>query len=385
MFVIGFFSFSASLLIQPVREEFAVNLEQVMDSLTYATLAGFFIMPLAGLLADKLPVRWLMAAGLLVYSLGLYALAQSHSITEYVFIFAFTMAIANSFAGSLPASTVISRWFTTSRGRALGISAIGTSVGGIAIPAIVTWWIADAGWRVSLEYLSLCILLFVLPFVVLTVRGKPQDVGMQAEASTISSSNAVFDSKPLSVADILSNSSFWYISLSLGLLFSTYSSVLANISPYVTNLGHSETRASSVIMAIAIFGFVGKIAFGVAADKFNLRSALWLAQLLALSGFLVLAFEPGFALILVAAMLMGIAAGGMLPVWGAMIAKQFGLLSYGHVMGLMGPVITLCVLPGYSLIGKLFDATGSYTASLLVFAAATVIAGALLLPLKIKE
>jgi cyanate permease len=51
----------------------------------------------------------------------------------------------------------------------------------------------------------------------------------------------------------------------------------------------------------------------------------------------------------------------------------------------MGPVITLCVLPGYSLIGKLFDATGSYTASLLVFAAATVIAGALLLPLKIKE
>ena len=75
----------------------------------------------------------------------------------------------------------------------------------------------------------------------------------------------------------------------------------------------------------------------------------------------------------------------MLPVWGAMMAQAFGLLSYGRAMGLMGPVITLNILPAYVVMGRMFDATGSYTLGLWVFSGAILLAAAFLVPLKIDR
>ena len=74
----------------------------------------------------------------------------------------------------------------------------------------------------------------------------------------------------------------------------------------------------------------------------------------------------------------------MLPVWNAMVARVFGIASFGRAMGVMGPVIALCVMPGFAVVGRLFDATGSYSAGLWLFGAVIGLAAALLLPLKIE-
>lgn len=116
----------------------------------------------------------------------------------------------------------------------------------------------------------------------------------------------------------------------------------------------------------------------MAADKINLKLGLWIAMTLVFIAFLILASEPGYPLMLVAAGLMGLAAGGMLPVWGALMARVFGLVSYGRAMGLMGPLITLSVLPSFAVVGRLFDATGSYRSSLLDFAGVIAVATLLL-------
>ena len=137
-------------------------------------------------------------------------------------------------------------------------------------------------------------------------------------------------------------------------------------------------------MAVAIMGLVGKLAFGMAADKLNLKAGLWLAMALVFVSFLLLAGEFGYPLMLVATGLMGLAAGGMLPVWGAMMARVFGLASYGRAMGLMGPLITLMVMPGFVVTGRLFDATGSYRLCLLLFAGIIALATLLLAPLKLS-
>lgn len=382
MFVIGFFTYAVSLLVAPVRDEFGASLEQVMYGLTAGTFIGLVLMPMAGVLVDRLPVRWLMTGGTLCYALGIFGLSHSSSIGQYIVLFGSTMALANAFAGPLCSSAVISRWFTLSRGKALGIAAIGTSVGGVVVPALLSWWLAQDSWRSALEQFALLILAVMLPIVFLTVRGKPSDVGMAPEPD---GQDSVPEDAQLGVGDIARNPRFWYIGLSLGILFSGYTAVLSNITPYATNLGRSAEQASSLIMAIAISGFIGKLLFGAAADKFSLRSGLWAAQALVLAGFLLLALEPGFAGMLLATLSLGLAAGGMLPVWGAMMAQAFGLASYGRAMGLMGPLITLCVMPGFAFVGKLHDISGSYTLSLLIFSGLTLLAACLLLPLRLDQ
>ena len=143
--------------------------------------------------------------------------------------------------------------------------------------------------------------------------------------------------------------------------------------------------SSSLIMVVALAGFAGKLLFGFAADKFSLKAGLWTAQLLVILGFVTLAQEPTYPLMVLASALVGLAAGGMLPVWGAMTAHAFGLASYGRAMGLMGPLITLCIMPAFPLVGRLFDLSGSYVSSLYLFAGVTVVAAALLLPLNLDQ
>jgi MFS family permease len=95
--------------------------------------------------------------------------------------------------------------------------------------------------------------------------------------------------------------------------------------------------------------------------------------------------EPGFSLLLVAAGAIGFAAGGMVPVWGAMMAQIFGLISFGKAMGLMGPLLTVCIVPGFTLIGRLVDTHGDYTFALLIFAITVFLGALLLLPLSLEN
>jgi MFS family permease len=385
LFVVGFFTYAVSLLVAPVRETFGASLEQVMYSLTVATFIGMVLTPLAGVLIDRLSVRWLMAAGTLFYGLGLLALARTSSIGQYIAVFSITMSVANCFAGPMCGSAVIARWFTVSRGRALGLAAVGTSVGGVLVPALVTRWLEQGGWQGAVENFALVVLLVMLPLVVLTVRGRPADVGLAPESDGSGEAAAAALPDPqLGLRDIAASGRFWFIAVCLGLLFSVYSATLSNITPYAVNLGRSSEQASALIMAVAIGGLVGKLLFGMAADRFDLRAGLWAAQILVIAGLLLLALEPSYGVMLLAATLLGLAAGGMLPVWGAMVAQAFGLASYGRAMGLMGPVITLCVMPGFAVMGRLYDVSGSYTSGLYLFAALTVVGAALLLPLRLQ-
>ncbi|MEH6519075.1 MAG: MFS transporter [Halioglobus sp.] len=383
MAVVGFFSYSVSLLTPLIREEFGASLQEVMYSLTAGIFAGMVLQPLAGIMLDRYPTRWIMTGGIILLAAGLWVLAQSTSITQYIVIFGLTMALANAFAG-IPASQVsISRWFTSSRGRALGISAVGTSVGGIVVPGLMAWWLVSLGWRGTLENLAICIVLVVLPFVVLTIRGKPADVGLLPEGGK-PGAVAPTGIPELTLKDILRHPGYWQIGLSIGLLFSVYISILSNLAPYATGLGVSAVQASSLIMTVAVMGLVGKLVFGIAADKANLKVGLGTAIALLIIGLLIMASEPGYPLMLVAVGVLGLASGGMLPVWGLLMAKVFGLVSYGRAMGLMGPLISVLVMPGFTIAGWLHGITGSYQLCLLVFAAVLVLAMLAIVPLKLS-
>jgi MFS family permease len=382
MAVVGFFSYAVSLLVASVRAELGVSMEEVMYSLTAGTLFGMVLMPIGGILVDKYPVRWLLTSGLLAFAGGIWILAHTATVWEYVLVFGLTMSVTMSLTGPHATSSTVSRWFTKSRGRALGVSAVGTSLGGVVVPPLFAYWVANDGWRVALENLSLTVLIVVVPLTILSIRGKPSDIGLEPEANDDQSPAS--DSQHYSTKDILAHPAYWYIGGTLGLLFSVYTAILANLTPYVTEAGLSAADASTLIMLIAIFGFIGKVFFGVIADKVNLKLGLWISIGLVVISFLLLAAEPSFALMAVASITMGLATGGMLPVWGAMLAKVFGLASYGRVMGMMGPLITLLVMPSFPIVGRLYDAYGNYQVALLAFCGVCLLAAALLIPLKLE-
>jgi len=383
-FVIGFFTYAVSLLTQPVQESFNVSVEMVMYSLTFGTFLGLVATPITGILIDRISVRRIFVAGILVFALGLWLLAKTATIFQYIVIFGVTMALVNALAGTMISSAVVSRWFTNNRGKALGVAATGTSVGGVVVPGLMTYWLPDYGWRGSLECLAAVLLIVVVPVVFWCIRSWPEGTKNDeavAEHPAAPSSAA----EPLTSKDILANANFWWLSTSLGLLFSTYTAILSNLTPYAAQLGRDNDVASVLIMVVAISGLVGKLLFGAAADIMSHKLALWMAQLLLALGYALLAIAPDYWLVVLACMSIGLAAGGMLPVWGMLTAEIFGLTSYGRAFGLMGPMIIIFVMVGFPLTGRLYDITGSFALCLWIYAGLMVVAAALLMPLRLPK
>ena len=388
MLVLGFFTYTFTLFVTPLREEFGVGLEAVMYSLTLGTLLGLVVSPLSGILIDRVPIRALMTAGCLLVALGFWAMSRSSSIGMFNLIFALTFSIGNGIAGTMPGSAVVSRWFIRSRGRAMGITTIGTSVGGMTLPGLATWWMAESGWRGTLENFALVALFVVTPWVWFNIRSRPSDLGLlpdgvkedpDAPAAPVETGEAP------GMLEIVRRKEFWLIGLSVGFLIAAFSATLANLSPYAVELGASKAQASTLITLLAITGLIGKLIFGAAADRFSLKWGLWASQSLVGVALVLMIIQPPYPLLVFAALCLGFATGGLLPVWNSMMALVFGVNSFGRAMGIMGPLITLFVMPAYVLVGRLHDLQGDYTGSLSVFLLLIVLGIALLAPVTLPD
>ena len=380
MFMTGFMTYAFSSIVIPLQEEFGVGREQVMLSLTATALVGLVLSPIVGAAVDRFSARWLVSLGAVILAGGLFGMSHAQSITQFVIIFGTSVSLSSMLLGPLVVTTTVSRWFAAKRGRALGIAAIGTSMGGILVPCLFGLWLDD-GWRHCLQYLAYCILAILLPFSLMFMRGKPEEMGMIPDGEP-SVENDESPQDHLDVKDILTSGPFWYIGLCIALLFAVYAGMMANLAPFSEGLGQTKQDAVQLIMIVAACGFIGKIIFGFAAEKIKLRTGLWTAVALVMIAMGVFRTEPSYALQMFGAACMGFAAGGMLPVWGAMLAKIFGVVSYGKVMGLMNPLLVIFNMISPVMAGYLADSTGSYIGILTIYMGVLVVSAALLIPLK---
>ena len=392
----GFYTYSFTRLVNPIREAFKTNLEVVMYSPVIGLAMGLVMGPVTGALVDRYSVRAIMSVGALLGALGFYLMSLSTNILMFTLTFGLSMTVTMNLAGAMPANAAVTRWFVANRGQALGFAAIGTSVGGIVYPALVAWWIELFGWRAALQYMAYSTALIILPLIWFNIRDYPHQLGLTADGQMeglaegqtedhAEGSIAAVIKEVMGFRDILREPSFWLLGMSIGLVFSAFSSLTANLDPYASGLGVSPAKISAMLMLLAAAGIVGKISFGMAADHIPLKHGLWGAQALLLAAFVIFVFEPPYPLMLVAATCIGLSTGGMLPVWNAMMARIFGIASFGRAMGAMGPLITLNMLPGFIIVGRLHGITGSYTTGLILYGSVILAAAALLIPLKVPE
>ena len=384
--MVGFFTYVFSLLVLPLQADFGASRTEVMYSMSLSTILGLFVAPAVGFMADKYPIRWLMSAGAVIFGAGLYMLSMTQTLVQFTLLFGLVMAVSNQLLGPICGTATITRWFTDNRGKALGLSATGSSFGGMLLPVLFVSWLGENGdWRGALQNLSYGVILILLPYLVLVMRDAESQSASEASAAEPNAdapAQTGVVSNDYSLKDIVKHPAYWIIGVSIALLFSTYSALLANLTPYISGQGLDKGIAAQTIMILAISGLIGKLLFGYAADKISLRLALTITQGAVITGLVLLAIEPSYPVIAVAIIITGLSTGGMLPVWSALLAAIFGTASYGRVMGLMMPLIVLIVMPGYSLAGYLFDLSGSYSLCFYIFSAAIAVSMPLVALLK---
>mgnify|MGYP002713167117 CR=1 FL=1 len=364
----GAIIYSYSIVMLPFGSEFGASRMTMMLGMTALPLAGAVISPILGSAIDRYSLKGFMIAGSLVLPLGFIVLSFTTAIWQVPLIYALFMSFASLTLGPLTASTLLARWFQNRLGLAMGIAAIGTSVGGFLFPPLIGYLIDTLQWRSAFRIIALILFILTFPATLLVVN-RPQDG--QANTGTDNKSSAkapIGNSRLPDPIKVTKNCNFWLVAGVVSVLFAVYTALLSNLAPFAIEAGISKEQSALLISMVALCGMIGKLIFGVVADYIDLRLALGTAIILLITG-LGFLLGNGYIMLMIGSIAIGCAAGGMLPVWGAILAWLFGAENYGKVMGLMNPAIMPLVMLTPVLTGFIHDKTGSYELAFILFIA----------------
>ncbi|NQV94772.1 MAG: MFS transporter [Sphingomonadales bacterium] len=378
MLLIGATIYSFGLFVNPVEQQFGLSREQA--NLGYvALLVGFALWaPVVGKLLGRFDVRTVSCVGAGSFAAGMVAL----SVTQTPWLLGLLILIPVAFgvvaAGAFTANTVVTRWFFKLRGRALGIVAIATSVGGFIIPPIFAALLTEFGWQLALAIMGIGVGILASLSALLLLRNKPSDIGNvpDGKAADADSIPAV-EQPPLSAAQIGRSRNFWLVAVGVGLLLGSDQAVLTSLVPYGIDRGFTLAEATFLISALTGSAIIGKLILGWLCDRIDKRYLFVVVVACNLAFLAVLLLESGYIQLLIAAAIIGLAVGGVYPVWTSLTADCFGSGSFGIAYGLMNIVAMPCALISVLLAGRSFDQTGSYSFAFAVFITLDILAALL--------
>lgn len=373
---VGFFFYSYGVFFKAIAAEFGDSRLGVSLGLTVTSAVGAIAAPLVGRALDRFPLRRVIGVGAVFMALGFLGLSQVRTPLEFYLVLGLFIGFGASSMGNLATSKLVANWFERRRGMALGIAATGVSLSGVIMPFVTAALIEAYGWRQGFLLYGVFTLVVVVPVVLRMIISKPEDVGLHPDGASQASIMATQGNQPprVSMRDVVRDRNFWAVVGTFGLAFCAMSATLTHMVPRLTDMGHALTTASLVMSLCAGLGVVGKLSFGVLADRLPLRRVLWLILVVQFVGQLVMYTNDTLWVFALGAAIFGYGVGGVVPMHGVVVAKTFGRERFGAVLGLMRPAMFPLQIAGVPFAGWIFDVTGRYDQAFQVFLGVYVVA-----------
>jgi MFS family permease len=212
---------SFGVFVLPVSQDLGLTRAETNTALILFSIGNAIWAPIVGSLLDRLPIRRIMLGCALLMGASLVALGRSQSVWSSAIVIVAPLAIATQGAGILTANTLVVRWFTVHRGRAMAIALTGMSLGGILLPPLIAAAIEQLGWRQTLVAVG-CAVAFTLVALVPIARPEPgpddvESKTTRADGVTSPAREAAANTQPLKATALLRMGQFWTIGVSSAL------------------------------------------------------------------------------------------------------------------------------------------------------------------------
>lgn len=324
---------------------------------------------IAGWVVDRFGPRRLLIAGILMAGAAVAGLG-SISTFPWLYFYYCLNALAFVCGGPLPCQVLISRWFQSARGKAMGIAYLGIGFGGAAAPWISTILVRYVGWQGALHVLGASIVVIALPFALMVKEPPRPEVGRVRDT-------------PTDVWRAFKTLPFALLVLGSMCSIAAVSGTQQNLKLFLSLDRHyAQAEAGRIISLVLVFSIVGRLLMGWLADRVSKKVVMLLIYLIVAAGIPFIFLGKGPTVIAVAAALFGIGLGGDYMILPLMTAEIFGVEVLGRLMGVILTAGGVAEAVSPWLIGRLRDATGTYSKGCLLLIGLAIVGSiaVLLLP-----
>ncbi len=360
------FTYTTNYFILPLEAAEGWSRSAIAFGATLYMLGTAAMMPLIGMLTDRVGVRRVAPVGLVGYGLLCLALALLPARLPVFYTTMLLIALFCSATSGVVFGPFIAARFQRRRGVALSILLSGNAVLLVPLAPILTAAISDHGWRAGYAILGGCALLIGLPSALLATRG--------TSVGTARANGRAHDGA--TIREAMRTATYWKIIL--GVICSTLAlgGFLNQLSPLLVSRGLSTTLAASLMSLFVLMVVIGRVAVGALLDALRPSLVCMLVMAGAAAGAALLLTEaPSPLLCALVVLLLGAAMGAEGDLQAFLLSRHFGLANFAALFGTSAMCTAASLGLGALLFGTLYDRTGNYTAAILIAVGLLLTAG----------
>jgi MFS family permease len=360
--------YTFGIFLKPLAEEFSWSREGISAAFGFAAMMVAVASPLLGYLFDRHRPQRVILPALTIYGCAFAALSLLTPPLWHLYAIFVVLGIVGNGTAQMAYSRAISTWFEERRGLAFAVLMSGSAIGAMLWPPTAQKLVQLVGWRSAALALGVLILAIGIPTVTLFVKERPGTLpGHESLAPGAS------------VRDGLGSRVFWILVVVLFVSSIAQNGAITHLSALLTDRGVTASGGAVALSAMGGASLLGRLVTGWLLDRFAVGRVSFVLLTIAALGAFVLSGANSLALGVLAAVLIGFGMGGEADVTPYLLSRYFGLRSFTTLYGLTWTAYAIAGAIGPMIMGKAFDATGSYEGLLVALAISTFAVGALML------
>ena len=363
--------YTFGVFLKPIAAEFGWSRQAVSSAFGLAALSVATCSPFIGMLLDRFPAQWIIIPCLTVFGCAFLSLSLLTPHLWHLYAVFIVLGIVGNGTAHLAYTRAISTWFVERRGAAFALLMSGGAVGAMVLPVVAQSLINHFGWRLAFSLLGCMVLAIGLP-VGSRVRERVTASAGPSHGTMVAGA---------SVREGLRSWMFWIIVAVLFAISLAQNGSITHLAALLTDRGVPAANAALAISVLGTATLLGRLFTGWLLDRYFAPRVSFCLLATAAFGTLLLSSATSAPIGFLAAALIGIGMGGEADVTPFLIAKYFGLRSFSTLYAFTWTAYAIAGAIGPVIMGRAFDATGSYEALLSRLAWLTAVAGLLMLAL----
>ena len=387
----GLSAYAGGVFLVPMTEDLGwtrteFTLAQTVGQLVTGSI-GFFI----GAHVDRRGGRGVMIVGGVIIVVTLFSLSYIQEWWQWLVLRGLFFMGGAAMIGSLVVNVTLSKWFVDLRGRAIGIAAIGFSIGGIVIAPPLTAFVDDFGWRAGWQVLAVATAAIIFP-IALLFRRQPEDHGLSPDGRTAEELRGGAAQRieadyrnSYTRREALRTPALYMITFAFGLAVIGIGGVILNTIPFLTDQDYSRATAARIVVVLGFAAGFSKAFWGWLTERYDARYVAALGFALSGSSMILIVFSAASgiaALVALGYLLWGTGVGALFPSQEVIWAQYFGRRYLGEVRSVVLPVSLGMGAAGPLLTALYFDAVGDYNGVFLAVGINWVFASVLILAVR---
>ena len=357
-------------------------------------------------IAPRLFKKYSMKTVIAVAEAVLLIAGMSKSLVKDLAFYALFLVVdglAGAFIYYIPVPILINNWFHKKKDTALGIAMMSSGLMGAIASPLFGKILETSGWRTANAVNCFTALLVSLPAILLFVEVTPEKMGLKPygweppePVKVITSPSRVFENGSEDYetgVSVKKKRSLFLLSMILAMLMNGVSGMPPKIPHFAITAGFGATLGSLMLSASQVGNMASKAALGPLCDRFGHRRTYTVSAVLVFVSFLIFLAVPsaeasqgasagtlmaGAAVpLLLASFLTGISAANNTMIYPASVRLYSRGDEYVEYISRISMAITVFGAVWNLLQSALFDLSGNYTTTFLLYTVASGIAAVL--------